>query len=283
MTIQQTVLIKNQEIEGTGVKAPLIADLNYVHAETANPGIRYEKGNQTPIYLGRHELRPTVIENARAWKNGPTLDQEGFERLSHRLPRVDFEDDAAVEAFYYPEVEHILKNRLGVRDVFFFDHTIRKDGNIQGRQPVRHVHVDYTDRTGPERFLEVVGEEFAARAKGRHYMQVNTWRSIRGPIRRSPIAFMDASTAKPGDLVHTRLDLQDLNHIGEIFHLRYSEDQRWGYFPDLDQDEVVLIKSYDSINDGRARFTPHSAFDLPDTPADAPARESIEVRAFVVF
>jgi hypothetical protein len=34
--------------------------------------------------------------------------------------------------------------------------------------------------------------------------------------------------------------------------------------------------------DGPARFVPHGAFDLPGTPADAPPRESIEVRTLVV-
>jgi hypothetical protein len=48
-------------------------------------------------------------------------------------------------------------------------------------------------------------------------------------------------------------------------------------------DEVLLIKGFDSLTDGRARFTPHGAFDLPDTPAAAPPRESIEVRTLVVI
>jgi hypothetical protein len=32
-----------------------------------------------------------------------------------------------------------------------------------------------------------------------------------------------------------------------------------------------------------ARFTAHSAFDDPTSPADAPARESIEVRTLAFF
>jgi hypothetical protein len=47
-------------------------------------------------------------------------------------------------------------------------------------------------------------------------------------------------------------------------------------------DEVLLIKGWDSQDDGRARFTPHGAFDLPNTPPDAAPRESIEVRTLVV-
>jgi hypothetical protein len=51
----------------------------------------------------------------------------------------------------------------------------------------------------------------------------------------------------------------------------------------MTRDEVLLIKGWDSLDDGRARFTPHSAFDLPDTPANAPPRESIELRTLVVI
>jgi hypothetical protein len=36
------------------------------------------------------------------------------------------------------------------------------------------------------------------------------------------------------------------------------------------------------LDDGRTRFTPHGAFELPDTPEHAPARESIEVRTLVI-
>jgi hypothetical protein len=42
-------------------------------------------------------------------------------------------------------------------------------------------------------------------------------------------------------------------------------------------------KQYDSQVSGVARYTPHAAFDLPDIPADAPLRESIEVRCLVVM
>jgi len=51
----------------------------------------------------------------------------------------------------------------------------------------------------------------------------------------------------------------------------------------MTNDEVLLIKGWDSLDDGRARFTPHGAFHLSDTHEDAPARESIEVRTLVVI
>jgi hypothetical protein len=51
----------------------------------------------------------------------------------------------------------------------------------------------------------------------------------------------------------------------------------------MQTDEALLLKCYDSMEDGRARFTAHAAFDDPTTPPQAPARESIEARTLVFF
>ncbi len=48
-------------------------------------------------------------------------------------------------------------------------------------------------------------------------------------------------------------------------------------------DEALLIKTFDSETDGRARFTIHSSFEDPDAPADAAPRESIETRCLLFF
>ena len=46
---------------------------------------------------------------------------------------------------------------------------------------------------------------------------------------------------------------------------------------------MILLKCYDSKEDGRARFTAHSAFEDPTSAPDAAPRESIEVRALVFW
>ena len=48
--------------------------------------------------------------------------------------------------------------------------------------------------------------------------------------------------------------------------------------PEMRADEAILIKCYDSAEDGRARFTAHSAFEDPTAPTDVLPRESIELR-----
>jgi len=63
----------------------------------------------------------------------------------------------------------------------------------------------------------------------------------------------------------------------------FSPEHRWYYFPDMARDEAMVFKVYDSADDGRARFTAHTAFDDPTAPRDAPPRESIESRTFAFF
>lgn len=51
---------------------------------------------------------------------------------------------------------------------------------------------------------------------------------------------------------------------------------------ELEIDENV--GSFDSVQDGSvAVFTPHTGFEDPTTPKDAPLRESIELRALVFY
>ena len=46
---------------------------------------------------------------------------------------------------------------------------------------------------------------------------------------------------------------------------------------------MLLIKGWDSCDEGVVRFTPHGAFQLPAQAPGAPPRESIEVRTYLVF
>jgi hypothetical protein len=176
----------------------------------------------------------------------------------------------------------------GASRVVIFDATRRSDGgsgaqNRDGlRGPATRVHVDYTEKSGPQRVKDLLGEAEAARlaAAGARIIQINVWRPIRGPVARSPLALADAASIRPEALIATDQVFPD--RVGEIYHLAYDPSQRWYYAPAMTPDEVLLIKGWDSLDDGRARFTPHGAFELADSPEDAPARESIEVRTLVV-
>jgi hypothetical protein len=171
--------------------------------------------------------------------------------------------------------------------VVVFDHTIRRriPGAVERtkgipRQPVPRVHNDYTVKSGPQRVRDLLGDEADELLKKR-FAVINVWRPIRGPVLDAPLAITDASSIAEGDLVPTDLVYPD--RTGEIYYVKFNPDHKWFYAPAMRNDEVLLIKCYDSIDDGRARFVPHSAFVDPTTPAGAPPRESIELRTLVFF
>jgi hypothetical protein len=115
----------------------------------------------------------------------------------------------------------------------------------------------------------------------RRFAIVNVWRSIRGTVRSAPLALCDASSIAAEDLVPVTRQARD--RIGEIQQAVYNPSHRWYYFPEMQPDEALLIKTYDAATDGRARFTLHTSFDDPTAAADAEPRESLETRCFAFF
>ena len=77
-------------------------------------------------------------------------------------------------------------------------------------------------------------------------------------------------------------DLVYRDRTGETYALGFNPAQHWYWFPLLAPEEAILIKGYDSATDV-ARFTAHSAFEDPASRPGAPGRESIEVRALLLY
>jgi len=115
---------------------------------------------------------------------------------------------------------------------------------------------------------------------GRRLTAINVWRPLAEPLRDSPLALCDASSVEARDLRET--DLLYPDRTGHIYYLTHNPAHRWYFASDMRTDEVWLFKNYDSATDGRARFTPHTAFADPTHHQVSP-RESIELRAFALF
>lgn len=244
-------------------------------------------GGEAKIFFELEDVSVPIIDMRPIAKN-LSVDAEGFELLHHETEVDDLYDDAAVDTAYHAEIEEILRERFDATQVTIFDVTRRSDDtggarNPDGlRGPATRVHVDYTVASGPQRAKDVLGEEEYERLidAGARILQVNVWRPISGPVKRSPLALADASSIATKELVAT--DQVFPNRVGEIYQVAHGTGQRWYYASEMDRDEILLIKGWDSIDDGRAHFTPHGAFELQETAPDAPPRESIEVRTFVV-
>lgn len=267
------------------VEAPVkyLADAAAVPVYVASVG-----GGDATLHKGNYVMQTVAIHDGRARPEPFSLDREGFALVTQASAVQDFYDDAQIAAVYDAEVKALLRNETGAARVEIFDHT-RRAASLevqkarQIREPASIIHNDYTARSGPRRlrdhFAETPGE--AEALLQRRFAIVNVWRSIRGVVRTAPLALCDAASVAPEDLVSVERRARD--RIGEIQQALYSPAHRWYCFPEMGPGEALLIKTYDSAEDGRARFTIHTSFEDPRAPADAPPRESLETRCFVFF
>lgn len=231
-------------------------------------------------YADGSPSRRVAIHDGRASAGQFSLDREGFELRHYETAVSNFYDAAQVRAVYYPEVERLLKLATGATLVVPFEHDVRNASNRgagQVRGPVHVVHDDYTEKSAPERARLYVPEK-ADQLLRKRFAVINVWRAIKGPVRDTPLAVCDAQSMAAEDLIPTE---QGVKH--EVYLFKFRRRHRWFYFSEMRPDEALLLKCFDSSRDGRARFTAHTAFDDPSAPADAPARESIEVRALAFF
>lgn len=116
-------------------------------------------------------------------------------------------DDAEVRAAYYPEVEQLLRDKLGpkVKKIAIFDHTIRRHDPSAPRQPVQQVHVDQTPAAAEMRVKRHLPAEEVDDLLKKRYQLINVWRPIGHPASDFPLAVIDWRTTSPEDLVKVDL------------------------------------------------------------------------------
>lgn len=250
-------------------------------ALVSEPGLGPDKHSWT---TAEHDV---VIDDARAMAEQLDLDRQGFALMRHPTAVRDFYDDDEVRRVYYPEMEALVRSVTGAGKVIVFDHTIRVDdedmqARLKVRAPVKGVHNDFTTRSAPQRVRDLLpADEAEARLKKR-YGSINVWRPIRGPVETKPLVICEYGSIDDQDLVAAERHYPD-GRIGGIYYLVHNPKQRWYYFPRMERDEVVLLKCFDSLTDGTARWTAHGSFDDPNSPTNATPRESIEIRTLLFF
>ena len=244
-----------------------------------DPSVKLNPPGTDPREVEVHDGWPLVKELS--------ADREGFELHDFGARFDQFDDDTSVHARFYPQVVDFVQRHTGAKRVVVFDHTIRKrlpadlkqQTTVQ-RPAVMLVHSDYTPASGPQRVRDIVPADADALLQ-RRVAFYNVWKPLYRRVEELPLAMIDAQTQVDEDLL--RMDLKYRERTGEIYVLRHSPAHRWHYFPGMEAHHALLLKTYDSEVDGRARFMGHSAFEDPTTPPDAPRRESIEVRTMAFF
>jgi hypothetical protein len=256
----------------------IVDDGTKIFTQTGEPGANDKRIG------GKPDPRRVTIRNGRPHTGDLTLEGDGFHFIRHDTRVVDFLDEAEVRRVYYPEMEALVKAESGAKRVVVFDHTLRTADDAlrearKIREVVTRVHNDYTEWSGPQRVRDLLPEE--AGELLRRFAIIQVWRPIRHPVETFPLAICDARSLSTENLVIS--ERRYPNRVGQTYAITYDPAHRWYWFPKMRRDEALVFKVYESLKDGRARWTAHTAFDDPTAPPGARPRESIEIRTLAFF
>jgi hypothetical protein len=275
-----------EAVRGTDAPDKIEATLNYLLDTGETPWTWSGGTGSTEVKSsGERDQRQVTLHNGRPHASEFGLDTSGFRFIGHDTQVENFYDEAEIKRVYYPEMEALIKAETGAARVIVFDHTLRTadDADREAkkiREPVFRVHNDYTEWSGPQRVRDLVPNEAEELLK-RRVALVQVWRPIRLPLEANPLAIADARTLAPKDLVVS--ERRYPGRVGQTYAITYNPDHRWYWFPKMRRDEAIVFKVYDSLKDGRARWTAHTSFADPTSPPNPRPRESIEIRTIAFF
>src|SRR5215469_14928895 len=137
-----------------------MAELHYLKRTAERPA-RYvmEPPPGVPRWNGIDDPHTVRIEDARGREAEFTLDRNGFALINAPSAVRDFYNPDEIKSVYYPEVEQLLRDRLGSSRVVVFDHNVRNGGRTDLPQPSRRVHNDHTVNSAPRRVRDHLDAE----------------------------------------------------------------------------------------------------------------------------
>ena len=234
----------------------------------------------------------------------PGWQECGFELVHDASGVTDWDDDEQIASVHYVEVEDLARKMTGADAALVSTHIKRSPDQARRHEqlsPITFVHSDFAaghdgiirrtymdERPGTAAALARNGLTAEQVRDASRIVILQFWRNL-GPAKMDyPLAFCDARTVAVGDALPIHVE----NYAGtgatfDALAMRAPEDpgvHAWYAFPDLEPDEAVAFRTYDTdlVRDGRVWFTPHSAFRDPEVEPGKPARSSIEMRATCV-
>ncbi len=271
---------------GATVQAPI----NYLGDMTERPKFHAQDRGRDNL---RFDTRVMPISDARTWTEAPSLDREGAALVPHKTAVRDFYDPEQRSGLYLDEVEELIREVTGASKVF----VLRGGGMIRyaersplyktgvNTQTAHFPHIDFTPATSPGLAETVFGAGKVVVRPGQRLVGYNIWRVVSDPPQDIPLAVCDSRTVERQDL----MEADGVYDAGpppwmelEAFAVRHNPRHRWFYFRDMRPDEALVFRAYDNQPGFRAGV-PHTAFDDPTCPPDAPPRVSVEARAFALF
>jgi hypothetical protein len=149
-------------------------------------------------------------------------------------------------------------------------------GPCHWKQPLFRVHCDASENTHKYRLPLLLPDDADRLMRGR-VRQVSVWRKLSTHVQDTPLAFCDARTVNPEDLVP--MDVVYPHFADEVCEVRYSQSHRWFYNKSMTTEDVAIFKLHDTHS--KDTVCPHSAFVDPDVPSGTPPRLSIEAKIMI--
>ena len=258
------------------------ANLNYVQGMQAEPlSVDIINGRESPPDGG--------------WET------HGFELLSHTSTLPNFDDEEQIAAVHYAEISQLAQELTGCDHALVSGHISRNPEQAEAHSdlgPIQFVHSDFAPSYGQrirdfyaeggekaEAGLSATGISAKDVAEASRMLILQFWRNV-GPARMDlPLAFCDVTSTNTAEIIPIPVK----NYAGGGFDFEALAigapdspgSHRWYVYPDMQHDEVVTFRTYDTEMMGRNEpyWTPHSAFADPSVTLGSPARRSIELRA----
>lgn len=257
-------------------------------------------------YVGELGYQPVECDVLDGRTTDPgSFEDCGFERIDAPSAVTDWRDADHLDAVHAPEIADLARDRTGCDEVIVYPALVRSPVTAATEAdyaPIETVHSDFTDDyrrmiVEPDRpyraFLDPALHERGLTTDdldgAERIMMLQFWRNV-GPVEADrPLAFCDARSVPEDRLLRFVVPTYGGQRLDfETFLVGPPDDtaDRWFTYPQLEADEAVALRTYDSARDdaGLAYWTPHSAFVDPNVPSDGGhRRESIEMRALCLW
>lgn len=261
------------------------------------------------LSTGRYEDHAVQIRDGRSIPEHFTLDTHGFRLARHRSAVEDFEDKAAVERIYPGESASLIAGLTGADHVLTQGWMIRTSAELSNKPekvvgyqhaggtqpPAGEAHVDYSPTTAPATAERLYRGMFPDGAGYSRFIAFSLWRTFSPPPQDCPLALCDGRTLDDDEGVNNPLHVVDEMPPPELLEapiegeenrisasiFRYRARHRWWYFSNMQRDEVLLFKFFDSDH-GVTWRCPHTAFHDHSLP-NPNVRHSIEIRSVAYF
>ncbi|KAF2210169.1 hypothetical protein CERZMDRAFT_45829 [Cercospora zeae-maydis SCOH1-5] len=273
------------------------AKLNH-HLEVENGGSEtFLLGTGSDMVRNKHDVVETVIENIRGHEADFKLDEQGFQLLQGVNPIKTSESDW-VKANHYEHVAEKIRAYSGASEILVVSHNVRpnrpKDDRSMPMEYAQRVHVDYSF-TGAYDTFTAKCPQYAEKFDKVRWAVINWWQPFDVPVTRMALAMCDARTVPEQDWreVTTLRAHQKSYKLSEYYQKlpdfgswklarpQVPGTHKWYFAHEMQLDEALMIKIFDSKEHGVSRRVPHSAF---QSPLDhGPERKSIEFRCVAIW